>query len=295
LAHTFSASLMGLLLKSRNNLLVLWLATFFFSCTTDHSDDVATVVEDTVATEMKDTTTVVQDFFYSLPSPMVMVKMFKRSGLKYVEGISNSPANATRYATTEKQALNVGVYTTDLAYAVVNKQNQQAANYMEAIKAVSNELGMASLFDPDHFIRRFKANLTNDDSLILIIAELKSEMDIYARDNEKEKNAVLIFVGAWAENLYTATRLVADEKGDSRNKLMVKIAEQKFILNGLMDVLKNYKNDVGITHISLKLKSLKSVFDQLATQGENEALMMDEENLNSIIEKTAILRNEITQ
>jgi hypothetical protein len=120
-------------------------------------------------------------------------------------------------------------------------------------------------------------------------------MDIYARDNEKEKNAVLIFVGAWAENLYTATRLVADEKGDSRNKLMVKIAEQKFILNGLMDVLKNYKNDVGITHISLKLKSLKSVFDQLATQGENEALMMDEENLNSIIEKTAILRNEITQ
>ncbi len=133
----------------------------FYSCGSENTEENITEARDSVATSVKDTGSLTSDFFYSLPSPLMLVKVFKKTGLKYMDGIANSPDNVSKYASTESKTLNLGVYSSDLAYTVLNKQTQHASKYMEAIKRLSDDLGMSAIFDADDYLKRFKDNLNN--------------------------------------------------------------------------------------------------------------------------------------
>ena len=262
----------------------------FSSCGSDNQDDNNTNQTDTTAIASQDTTRPAHDFFYSLPSPLVMAKAFKKTGLKYVDGVANSPNNVSKYASVQSKTLNIGVYSADLAYTLLNKQAQQASKYMEAVKRLSDELGMSSLFDSDNYLIRFKNNLNNEDSLINIVCQLKNEMDMFMNDNEKEKQTLMIFIGGWIETLYIATQLT---KEANKEKIAMRIAEQKYILNSLMSVSANFQSDNEFKELYLKLNELKSLFDNLTVQGEDEKLVMDELQLKAITEKTRVLRKAI--
>lgn len=271
-------------------MVIVWCCIFFTSCgSTDNPDDTSNQ-PDSAAVAVAYTGNKTKDFFYSLPSPLVMAKVFKRTGLKYVDGIANSPDKVGSYSSTHSKTLNLGVYSSDLAYAVLNRESQVATRYMEAVKRLSDELGMSSLFDADDYLVRFKNNLNNEDSLINVVAELKSEMDIFMQDNEKEKQTLIIFIGAWIENMYIATQLT---KEANKEKIAQRVAEQKYILNSLMNVSANFQDDKEFKELYQKLNELKSLFDNLTVQGEDEKLVMDELQLKAITEKTRALRNEI--
>ena len=262
----------------------------FSSCGSSAPDENATAIQDTTATAVKDTTNPTQDFFYSLPSPLLMAKVFRKTGLKYMDGVANSPDKVSKYTSVQSQTLNLGVYSADLAYTILNKQKQQASLYMESVKKLSDELGMSSLFDSDDYLNRFKNNLDNEDSLINVVCELKSEMDVFMKDNQKEKQTLLIFMGAWVENMFIATQLT---KEANKEKVASRVAEQKYILNSLMNVSAQFQSDVEFKELFLKLNELKSLFDNLTVQGEDEKISMDEHQLKAITEKTRDLRKEI--
>lgn len=260
------------------------------ACGTANQEDTATVAEDSTATAISDSTTPTQDFFYSLPSPLLMAKVFRKTGLKYMEGVANSPDNVSKYSSVQSKTLNLGVYSADLAYTILNKQSQQASRYMESVKRLSDELGMSSLFDSDDYLNRFKNNLNNEDSLINVVCQLKAEMDVFMKDNDKEKQTLLIFIGAWVENMYIATQMT---KESNKEKVAARVAEQKYILNNLMNVSANFQSDEEFKGLFLKLNELKGLFDNLTVQGEDEKIMMDELQLKAITEKTRDLRKEI--
>jgi len=276
------------------HLRVLSSALFLFalaSCGTNKEEESNAATQDTIAVaSAKDTGDLTKDFFYALPSPLVMAKVFKKTGLKYVEGIANSPDNISKYSSVGRKTLNLGVYSSDLAYTVLNKQSQQASKYIEVMKKLSDDLGMSTLFDSDDYLMRFKNNLNNEDSLINIVCQLKGDMDIFMKDNEKEKQTLMIFIGAWIENMYIATQLT---KEANKEKVAMRIAEQKFILNSLMNLVTSYQNDAELKDLFLKLSDLKTLFDNLSVQGEDEKLVMDELQLKAITEKTRDLRKEI--
>lgn len=264
------------------------------SCGPEGQDDSSTNGADSTATSAdasSDSTSAAQDFFYSLPSPLMMAKVFKKTGLKYVDGVANSPDNVSKYTSGHTKTLNLGVYSSDLAYTVLNKQSQQASKYMEAVKKLSDDLGMSSMFAADDYLARFKNNLSNEDSLINIVCQLKNEMDMFMNDNEKEKQTLLIFTGAWIENMYIATQLT---KEANKEKVAMRIAEQKHILNSLMNIITNYQNDDEMKALFLKLNDLKTLFDNLTVKGDDESLTMDELQLKAITEKTRDIRKEIT-
>ena len=263
----------------------------FSSCgSSENQDENNSNQTDTTAALKKDTGNLAKDFFYSLPSPLVMAKVFKKTGLKYVDGVANSPDNVGKYSSVNSKTLNLGVYSADLAYTVLNKQPQQASKYMESVKRLSDELGMSSLFASDDYLNRFKNNLNNEDSLINVVCELKGEMDMFMKDNEKEKQTLMIFIGAWVENMYIATQLTKEAK---KEKIATRVAEQKYILNSLMTVSANFQNDEEFKSLYAKLNDLKNLFDNLTVQGEDERLVMDELQLKAITEKTRDLRKGI--
>jgi hypothetical protein len=261
------------------------------SCgSSSQQEEAAAVAQDTAAPAVKDSTNETKDFFYSLPSPLLMAKVFRKTGLKYMDGVANPADKVSKYNTAQSQTLNLGVYSADLAYTILNKQKQQASLYMESVKKLSDQLGMSSLFDTDDYLKRFKNNLDNEDSLINVVCQLKSEMDVFMKDNEKEKETLLIFVGAWVENMYIATQLT---KEANKDKVAARVAEQKYILNSLMNVSARFQNDEEFKALFLKLSELKTLFDNLTVQGEDEKIMMDEHQLKAITEKTRDLRKEI--
>ena len=268
----------------------IFIVALISSCGSETKEENSSAAPDTIAA-VKDTGNPTKNFFYSLPSPLVMVKIFKKTGLKYVEGVANSPDNISKYSSAEKKTLNLGVYSADLAYCVLNQQSQQASKYMESVKHLSDDLGMSALFDSDDYLKRFKNNLNAEDSLINIVCRLKSEMDVFMKDNDKEKQTLMIFIGAWVENMYIATQLT---KEANKEKIAMRIAEQKYILNSLMNVVTNYQNDTDFKSLFAKLSALKNVFDNLTVQGEDEKLVMDELQIKNITEKTRDLRKEIT-
>ncbi|MBI3501826.1 MAG: hypothetical protein HY063_08535 [Bacteroidetes bacterium] len=260
------------------------------SCGTAKEDETQPAQDTVAVAATKDTGNLAKDFFYSLPSPLIMAKIFKKTGLKYVDGVANSPDNISKYSSVNSKTLNLGIYSADLAYTVLNKQTQQASKYMESVKKLSDDLGMSSLFDSDDYLKRFKNNLNNEDSLIKVVCDLKSEMDVFMKDNEKEKQTLMIFIGAWIENMYIATQLT---KEANKEKVATRIAEQKYILNSLMNVSANFQSDPEFKDLYNKLNELKTLFDNLTVQGDNEKIIMDELQLKAITEKTRDLRKEI--
>ncbi|MBI4944782.1 MAG: hypothetical protein HY840_00115 [Bacteroidetes bacterium] len=261
------------------------------SCGSNKEDENNPVPQDTAKTvALKDTNSAAQNFFYSLPSPLVMARVFKKTGLKYEEGVANSPDNVSKYTSIQSKTLNLGVYSADLAYAILNKQSQPATKYMEAVKHLSDDLGMSTLFSTENYLKRFKNNIDKEDSLMNIVSELKKEMDMFMRDNETEKQTLLIFVGAWTENMYIATQIT---KEVNKEKIAMRVAEQKYILNNLMNVITTFQNDNEFKDLYLKLNELKALFDKLTVQGEEEKIIMDELQLKAITEKTRDLRKII--
>ena len=282
---------MKILSKLLHKILPAALLFTFAACGSSEQDENTNATTMDTAAAASDTTNQTQDFFYSLPSPLLMAKVFKKTGLKYVEGVANSPENVSKYSSMHSKTLNLGVYSADLAYTVLNKQSEQASRYMESVKRLSDELGMSSLFATDDYLKRFKNNLNNEDSLINVVCALKGEMDMFMKDNDKEKQTLLIFIGAWVENLYIATQLT---KEANKEKVAARIAEQKYILNSLMNVSVHFQSsDEDFKRTYEKLSELKSMFDNLTVQGEDEKLTMDERQLKAITEKTRDFRKEI--
>ena len=276
------------------NFIVAIFAIALVSCGSNKEDEsnATTVADTTKATKTKDTNSTAKTFFCSLPSPLVMARVFKKTGLKYEEGIANSTDNVSRYSSNQSKTLNLGVYSSDLAYVILNKQSQAAAKYMDAVKKLSDDLGMSALFSTDNFLNRFKNNLDREDSLMFIVAQLKCSMDAFMQDNDQEKQTLLIFTGAWVENMYIATQLT---KEANKEKIATRIAEQKNILNRLMNVITDFQNDSEFKDVYLKLGELKTLFDKLTVQGEDEKIVMDELQLKAITEKTRDLRKEIVK
>jgi hypothetical protein len=90
--------------------------------------------------------------------------------------------------------------------------------------------------------------------------------------------------------MYIATQLT---KEANKEKVAMRIAEQKHILNSLMNVGANFQNDSEFKILYHKLNDLKNLLDKLVVGGEGEKITMDELQLKAITEKTYTIRKEI--
>ncbi len=184
--------------------------------------------------------------------------LLKQAGAKYVSSILNPPSNANKYSTNYTKALIVGIYGTDLAYANMFNQTQQAISYMEGIMKVSDGLGLTDMLSSSNLLSRFQRNMNNQDSLFSIISELYRETDELLKENQQKNSASLILAGGWIEGLYIGTRLA---KMSPNKDLNQRIAELKLSLNGMLEMFEEYKTDPEFTSLISDLTSIKNTYD----------------------------------
>lgn len=225
---------------------------------------------DDTTKEETDTDTVVADssllvetpeISYSLPSPLKIASIFKKSGMKYKDGVTSPLKDPEKYTTNLSKALNLGVYSADLSYAILNKQNQVAVEYMKLSRQIGDNLGMGVIYEKNNLLKRFENNIGKDDSLAQIISELQMTTDMYLDENNQKQITCIVFAGAWIESLYIATKV---HGADNEKAFNDRFSEQMRILGSIIDALKvEEKKDPNISKLIAELQEIKNSYDDL--------------------------------
>ena len=248
-----------------------------YSCDSEPTSDTA-IVESSVSAGFLDEAAIenaqkVQEIFYSVPSPMEMASILKKSGAAYDMSLLNSVKNVSSYTSARSRALNLGIYGSDLSYASIFNQNQEAIIYLSCTKKLADNLGVTKAFD-DSTIERMETNVDNRDSLLNIISETYYMLDAYLKENDRDHISAMVIAAGWVEGLYLATSIAsADENPDAQ--LLQRIAEQKLSLNNLTELVNVYNKSNQLDDIAKDLESLQKVFDKVAIKKEKSTVTQD--------------------
>jgi len=261
---------------------------FLFSC--DYSNIEDSNVDQGIGNDIEDTTHTkkVSKIFYNVPPPIEMTKLIQESGAEYIEDILNSPENQFKYLTTADAAINLGVYGADLSYTRMFDQIQKSISYLSSLKTLSDELGIPN-DEGSMAVSRLEDNMANRDSILQIITDTYSNADAYLKESDRGNTATLVILGGWVEALYIATSLAES----TENKVIIKrIAEQKYSLNNLIELLKFYKEDKTIAYYIPKLLELKEVFDKITiTYTKGDVITNKETKMTIIDSKVDVIVN----
>jgi hypothetical protein len=251
----------------------------------------------------------VRKIFYNVPSPIEMASLLQRSGATYVPEILNLPTKQPEYITLTKQALNLGVYGTDLSYARLFDQINTSIKYLQAVKHLCDELNIPEA-QGSLALSRLEENIENRDSILQIISETYSAADTYLKENGRGNTATLIIMGGWVEALYISTNIVKFTEDLSKNEIVTRIAEQKYSLNNLIELVKSYPGDKELQSYLDPLYSLQKSYDKVqisyspgdvvtdkvtktTTINANATVVISKENIEEIKAKVVELRKSI--
>lgn len=199
---------------------------------------------------------------FSIPSPIQMALLLKETNAPFNEKLLNDTKNSSNYSTEYKQALNLGVYGTDLGYVSVNGQNSISLNCLSAVESLTNKLGLDGVFDKS-FLSRFEKNKTQEDSILVIVSEVFRNGDNFLKREKRKHTSALILTGGWIESIYYACEI---NKLNSSQKIVDRIAEQQQTLITIIDILTEYNNNHENDALITSLKDLRTSFDSIAIE-----------------------------
>ena len=130
---------------------------------------------------------------------------------------------------------------------------------------------------------------------------------LFLKENGQDNLSALIIVGGWVEGLYIGSKTLDEKNPDEA--LMKKIADQKFSLDNLVELLSTYDAD-DVKNVAQKLEGLKTIYDKISeedaeTTVENNAgvttigggsfLYYEKGTIIEISNEIEKIRNEIIQ
>lgn len=266
---------------------------FLFSCSNQSEEIDIESIDENTGSSISDTahTKKVSKIFYNVPSPIEMANLIQKSGSEYIEDILNPPENQYKYLTTADAALNLGIYGADLSYTRMFNQIQNSISYLSSIKTLTDELGIPN--DKGSVaLERLEDNMENRDSILTIITDTYSDADSYLKENDRGSTATLIILGGWIEGLYIATSIAENTKN---TQIVQRVAEQKYSLDNLIELLKLYEDDSTIKYYMPKILLLKSVFDDIEITYTKGSVTTDKETKLTIIDNKATVKVELEQ
>ncbi len=246
----------------------------------------------------------------NISSPVEMAGLFKSSGVGFTERILNNPDNVSKYETSFKRALNLGVFSADLGYINTFDKNNIVISYLMAVKTLADGIRVGQFFDFNS-LHRMATGSTNLDTLMEMSVTSFNKMDSYLREQNRSNVSTLIVTGAWVEGLYIASNVVK-ESGDK--ELSIRIAEQKHIVNILEIILSNYDNEPNFAALVTDIQKLKEAYSKIKIttelgepkriekdgslivfQDEISTVNYTDEDLNKIIKIIDELRSKIVE
>lgn len=286
--------------------LILVSSLFFLGCQQVGNKDAKLQTDD----EYNNTAGIEQarEMFHRFPSPEEMLSIINKNLSDFDGALINSAAKSDRYLDSKSQALNLGVYTADLAYLTIHGQHSESMKYFEALYELSDKLRISAAFNRG-FLRRIQDNVTNADSLKVISEQAFNNLSSYLEINRNEKVFVLISMGGFVEALYLSLQITGDY--DAESDLVQKIADQKYVLDNIVSYSKTYADDAAVKEILETLTPLHDIYNSLELEenptdvsstedgkliiGGGDRLIIAEEQFNQLKEEAFSIRNAIVE
>ncbi|MGM0581354.1 MAG: hypothetical protein ACQETL_11780 [Bacteroidota bacterium] len=240
-----------------------------------------------------------------MPAPSEVPYLLMETGADFDESLLHSLSHVENYSKNNEAAVNLGIYATDVAYLSAYEKSQKALNYLTEIRPLADQLALSGSFDPKT-VERFEANLSNTDSLAMIVNDAINNADDHLRKTDRPKVAALLLAGSFIEGLYIATALVEnypDELPDEARSLILiplvdVIIKQEEPLIDLIELLESVDQDDYIKTLIKDLKGLKTQYKKLDVQklmdeGRGGELLKDEA-LDNITNQMGKIRDDVT-
>lgn len=255
------------------------ISALLYSCGGNHEPEETTeeVVVEEIATE---------EVSYMLPSPLQIVSLFKNAGLEYVGGLTNSKDNVNNYNAKTNQKINFGVYAADMAYAITNNQTQEAINYLNALRQMSEKIWMTDVFNSTGVAERLEKNVGNQDSLTTIMADMQMEMDEYLDENGSSYTGSVIFAGAWIESMY----LALNASKNTSEKVANRLSEQAVVIGNLLGAVKQANENNELNDLVASLEKIEASFKAI---NDESASALTPEQLSTLKTTVTEIRNNL--
>lgn len=236
--------------------LIASLGVFFTQCTSENTDKSEDPIEEVIIVDDGSNIMNFDGQLFSVPSPVQTAQLIKSSGSEYNSNLINSVDNINQYNSTFKQALNLGVYGADFAYASYYGQDETSIQYMKNLKKLLDELDLSSVVD-ENFVERIGDNLENQDSLMVISSDMFRNADNYLKSSDQSDVAGLILTGGFIESLYFSANLA---NMDASGELRERVGEQKQTVSNIVQLLYRM-DDEQAQKLSEEFVELESIFD----------------------------------
>ncbi len=270
----------------KKNLLLISIFLFgfaisFTSCVNEDAENDDAII-DSLATDEKE----IDNTVYKLPSPVELYKFLYEEKVSFNEQALNSIERKDKYNTSTRKALNLGIYSSDLAYSAVFEKTQETFQYFKTAKSLADDLSISEGFN-ESVALRIENNLEDVDSLYEIASDAYWDATTFLESENKTELLSFIIIGSWIESVYIAS-LSVDEFSPT-NEVIIRIAEQKLLLENLLDYLNSHEKNEEINKILRKLNELEEYFYNLYDGTNN--MNITEEKYNKLIAKIKALRN----
>jgi hypothetical protein len=214
----------------------------------------------------------IQDLVYNIPSPSEIPYLLQRTGAEFNQSLLNDRKKADSYGSrTDKAALNLGVYTTDIGYLSSYDKTQEAIDYLNASKKLADNLGVIGTFDTE-VLKSFESNISNKDSLANILDRAVKTTDKYLKDDSKNRLAALLLTGSFIEGLYISTGLIKTYPkdilpDDARNLILTPLIQvilnQKKSVDEMAKMLASIDQAEPIASLSADIQKLQASYNSL--------------------------------
>ncbi len=279
---------------------------------TSHDEDLDKEMEENV--EVVSTKEISVDLIQtlnSIPSPIETAYQIQKSGGEYNKSFLNSTQKREHYLTSTQQALNLGIYSADLAYINIYKSND-VLNYLTVVSRISEDLGIGKFFDLQSMSELAKHD-SDLDSLLQVTTDNFEMINNHLQEQEQSHLSVLMLTGGWLEGLHLINSVYKDKPSE---ELKERIGEQKIVLSQIVKLVKYFKGkNSTISKLYSILQELNTIYDKIeikitksdkvdiifedglriAVPRTTSKVIISDAQVNEIIVKTNSIRNFITE
>ena len=199
-----------------------------------------------------------QTINYKIPSPLEMFVRMRNHGVEFNPELPNKTSNAIRYVSQYQQAVNMGVYASDMAYCCILGNSQNTLSYFNLVKNLSIEIGLYEGIDKD-LADRVLNNLSETDTLLSVTNDSYHDVVTYIEEQGLVDIQCLVVAGAWIESLYLCLEPLKHQTLDDNATEL--IHDHQVLLENLIELLDQNKQSANVAKLLDELKLIQSSYD----------------------------------
>ena len=293
--------------KVLSSLQILLILLLFYSCKNTGNKGSEFIFPESDSIPVKEAEKLSQeaidDIVQNIGSPVEMAALLLELKVPFITEHLASIEQAENLSTNSQKALRLGIYGADLGYLNIYEKTGSA------VETLADGLRVGQFFDFET-LKNLAINKSNIDSLLFLSVRSYNEIDEYLRENDRGYLSALMITGVWLEAQYLACQIVKDYPHlDLKNR----IGEQKIIINDLLMLLRPYNessdeyrelyndlellkraySDVNITYTPGEPETLEKDGRLIVIQNEESTVVISDDVLEGIIQKTEEIRNKI--